>query len=210
MTFYIPDSFRVEDAATLERFVAANAFGTLISAGSGGLSASHLPFLPEHGTDGRLRLRGHMARANGHWRELEAAGEVLAVFEGPHAYVSPTWYESQPAVPTWNYAVVHARGAARLLAPEELAPLLDRLSRVYEEGRDSPWRFADLPAGYPENLLRAIVAFEITVDRLEGKFKLSQNRSRADAQRVAAALDAEGQASLAALMRAHAASPQSR
>ena len=89
MTFYVPRHFRVDDAATLERFVEQNAFGALVSAGPAGLSVSHLPFLAEHAADGRLRLLGHMARANAHWQELESAGEVLAIFEEPHAYVSP-------------------------------------------------------------------------------------------------------------------------
>ena len=205
MTFYVPRHFRVDDREALERFVEANAFGTLVSAGAAGLSASHIPFLSRRGADGRLRLLGHVARANAHWQELEAAGEVLAIFEGPHAYVSPTWYANHPAVPTWNYAVVHARGRARLLPPAELPGLLDRLSRAYEDGRASPWRMEALPPDFSAKLLEAIVGFEIAVERLEGKFKLSQNRRPEDIEGVAAALEAEGQGPLAALMRAQAA-----
>ncbi|MBL0143634.1 MAG: FMN-binding negative transcriptional regulator [Betaproteobacteria bacterium] len=207
MTFYVPRHFRIDDRETLERFVEAHAFGALVSAGPAGFSVSHIPFLPERGADGRLRLLGHVARANAHWQELEAAGEVLVIFEGPHAYVSPGWYANHPSVPTWNYAVVHAHGTARLLAPQDLAPLLDRLSRTYEDDRQSPWRMESLPADYTPKLLEAIVAFEIAVDRLEGKFKLSQNRRPEDVEGVAAALEAEGQESLAGLMRAHAARP---
>jgi transcriptional regulator len=201
MTFYVPAAFRMEDRETLEHFVATNAFGTLVSSGPAGLSVSHIPFLPERGADGRLRLLGHMARANAHWRELEGAGEVLAIFHGPHAYVSPGWYANHPSVPTWNYAVVHARGAARLLPPAELPALVDRLSRVYEEGREPPWRMEGLPEGFAPKLIEAIVGFEIAVDRLEGKFKLSQNRPREDAQRVIAALESQGHPELAKLMR---------
>jgi transcriptional regulator len=204
MTFYIPRHFRVDDRETLERFVEAHAFGTMVSAGADGLSVSHIPFLPQRGADGRLRLRGHVARANGHWREIEAAAEVLAIFEGPHAYVSPGWYLDHPSVPTWNYAVVHARGRARLLSPGELAPLLDRLSRTYEDGRPSPWRMQDLPDDFAAKLLEAIVGFEIAVDRLEGKFKLSQNRRPEDVEGVAAAVEREGGGALASLMRAQA------
>ena len=207
MTFYIPRHFRFDDPEALERFVAENAFGTLVSAGAGGLSVSHIPFLPERGADGRLRLLGHVARANAHWQALESAGEVLAIFAGPHAYVSPGWYESHPSVPTWNYAVVHARGPARLLPPGELPALLDRLSRTYEDGRASPWRMEALPPDFTSKLVEAIVGFEIVVETLEGKFKLSQNRSARDREGVAAALEAEGHEAIAALMRAHLAGP---
>lgn len=207
MTFYVPRHFRADDPATLDRFVAANAFGTLVSTGPGGLSVSHIPFLPERGADGRLRLLGHVARANPHWEGLEAAGEVLVIFEGPHAYVSPTGYAHHPSVPTWNYAVVHARGRARVLPPGDLPSLLDRLSRVYEEGRSPPWRMQSLPADFTLKLLAAIVGFEVVVERLEGKFKLSQNRGPEDVAGVVEALEREGHGELAALMRAHAARP---
>jgi transcriptional regulator len=110
-------------------------------------------------------------------------------------------------VPTWNYATVHARGRARLLAAEELAGLLDRLSHTYEDGREAPWRMQSLPADYTATMLGAIVGFEVAVDRLEGKFKLSQNRRANDIEGVAAALEREGQGALAALMRAHAVRP---
>ena len=204
MTFYIPRHFRIDDREALESFVATHAFGTLVSTGEGGISVSHLPFLPDRGDDGRLRLLGHMARANAHWQEIEAADEVLAVFEGPHAYVSPGWYAHHPSVPTWNYAVVHARGKARLLPAEELPALLDRLSRLYEDGQPKPWRMQALPADFSRGMLQAIVGFEIAIDRLEGKFKLSQNRRREDVEGVAAALEAQGQEELARLMREHA------
>jgi transcriptional regulator len=112
---------------------------------------------------------------------------------------------NQPSVPTWNYAVVHARGKARLLPADDLPDLLDRLSRTYEGARPSPWRYDSLPAEYSATMRKAIVGFEIAVERLEGKFKLSQNRRAEDIAGVAAALEAEGQGALAALMRAHAA-----
>ncbi len=207
MTFYVPAHFRVDDPAALERFVGENAFGTLVTTGPAGLSVSHVPFLPERGPDGELRLLGHVARANGHWRELEAATEALAVFAGEHAYVSPTWYETAPSVPTWNYAVVHARGRMRLLPPEALAPLLDRLTQRYEEGRPRPWRLREQPPEFVERLLGAIVGFELHVTQLEGKFKLSQNRRPADVEGAARGVDSEGGRALAALMRALAERP---
>jgi len=131
---------------------------------------------------------------------LEAAREIIAIFEGPHAYVSPGWYQNHPAVPTWNYAVVHAHGRARLMDEAELHALVHELSSQYEAGREKPWRMGDLPADYVSSMLTAIVGFELAVDKLEGKFKLSQNRP-ADRERVIAALDAEGEHALAALMR---------
>jgi transcriptional regulator len=203
----VPGHFRVDDRATLEAFVAAHGFATLVSAGPAGLAASHVPLLAERDATGNLRLVGHVARANAHWRELEAAGEVLAIFAGPHAYVSPTWYAHHPSVPTWNYAVVHARGRARLLPAEALPDLLDRLSRAYEDGRPAPWRLGEQPPGFVDKLLGAIVGFEIAVQSLEGKFKLSQNRRREDIDRVAEALEDAGSGDLAALMRAHAGRP---
>lgn len=207
MTFYVPRHFRVDDAAALERFVEAYGFCTLVSAGTDGLWASHVPMRAVRGEGGGLRLEGHMARANGHWQALAQAGEALAIFEGPHGYVSPSWYAHHPSVPTWNYAVVHARGQARILPPEALPGLLDRLSRQYEDGRPAPWRMGDLPADYTPKMLAAIVGFEIAVERLEGKFKLSQNRRPEDVEGVIAALEREGQEELAALMRRHAARP---
>lgn len=207
MTFYIPRHFRVDDRERLERFVEAHAFGTIVSAGPAGLAVSHVPFLPVRDPDGALRLQGHVARANPHWEQLEAAGEVLVIFEGPHAYVSPTWYANHPSVPTWNYVVVHARGPARLLPPQELPRLLDEVSALYERDRPKPWRFGAMPPDYVAGMQRAIVGFEVAVASLEGKFKLSQNRRPEDIAGVAKALEAEGAAELAALMRASALPP---
>lgn len=200
MTLYIPPHFRVDDDARLADFIAANAFGTLVSTGAGGLQVSHIPFLPRREADGRLRLRGHVARANPQWRDLESAAAVLAIFHGPHAYVSPGWYAQHPSVPTWNYAVVHAHGSARLMDEAELHELLVELSNAHETGRPAPWRAAALPADYVSGLLQAIVGFELVVDRLEGKYKLSQNRP-AEIPRVIEALEREGETAVAALMR---------
>lgn len=202
MTFYIPAHFRVDDADALDAFVARHAFATLVSAGAGGVPAvTHLPLLASRGEDGRLVLEGHVARANPHWQALESAPEVLAIFEGPHAYVSPRWYADPLLVPTWNYAVVHARGQARLLAPERLPGLLARLSAAFEAGAESPWSPDRLPEAHAARLHGAIVGFEIAVERLEGKFKLSQNRGAADIASAAEALEDAGHGELASLMR---------
>jgi len=200
MTLYVPAHFSVDDPARLFEFMARNAFGTLVSSGPAGLDVSHIPFLPERDGESGVRLLGHVVRANGHWKALEGASHVVAIFQGPHAYISPGWYQQHPSVPTWNYAVVHAHGRARLMDEAELHDLVMRLSATYEAGREKPWRMADLPVDYVATMLKAIVGFEITVEHLEGKFKLSQNRP-AEMPRVIDALEREGEAALAALMR---------
>jgi transcriptional regulator len=201
MTLYVPAHFRVDDPATLFAFVERNAFGTLVTSGAAGLYVSHIPFVAERDARG-VRLLGHVARANAQWEALEGADHLVAIFQGPHAYVSPTWYENHPSVPTWNYAVVHAHGKASLMDEASLHELLMRLSATYEAGNPKPWKMSQLPADYVDTMLKAIVGFEIVVDRLEGKFKLSQNRP-AEAARVIEQLEAHGEADLARLMREH-------
>jgi transcriptional regulator len=201
MTLYVPAHFRMEDPDALFAFIERYAFATLVSSGPAGLHVSHIPFVAER--DGQdVRLLGHVARANPHWQALEAADDVMAVFQGPHAYISPTWYASHPSVPTWNYAVVHAHGNARLMDDAGLHDLLMRLSSTYEAGNAKPWKMSELPPAYVDMMLKAIVGFELQVTRLEGKFKLSQNRA-AEAPRVIAELEARGEPELAALMRDH-------
>jgi len=209
MTLYRPTHFRVDDEETLLAFMGAHAFGTLVCAGAAGLHVSHIPFVPERGPDGRVRLLGHMARANGQWEALASATHVLAIFQGPHAYVSPSWYADHPSVPTWNYSVVHAHGRVRPLEDAELHALLERLSRTYEGDRPRAWRMQEQPADFLAKMKRAIVGFEMAVEKLEGKFKLSQNRP-GEIGRVRAALEAEGERELAELMRVHAPEPESK
>ncbi|MCG8467237.1 MAG: FMN-binding negative transcriptional regulator [Gemmatimonadetes bacterium] len=188
---WIPRTFRETDPSVLHGLIEANSFGTLFSRDDSDPWATHLPFMidrerGEHGT-----LIAHMARANPHWKTWTGQTRVLAVFQGPHAYISPAWYEDQVTVPTWNYAVVHAYGTPRLIEePQELRPIVERLTRLHE-GDESPW---DLERAEPvmETELKAIVGFEIPIDRLEGKFKFNQNRSREDQAGVVRALrDAE-------------------
>jgi len=203
MTLYIPPHFRVEDRDALYAFMEAHAFGTLVTSGPTGMHVSHIPFLPERGDDGAIRLLGHVARGNEQWQALEGAQHLAAIFQGPHAYVSPTWYANHPSVPTWNYAVVHAHGSARLMDEAELHDLLLRLSSIYEAGNARPWRMSELPPAYVDSMLKMIVGFEIEVESLEGKFKLSQNRP-AEVPRVIAELEKGArEPQLAALMRDH-------
>ena len=201
-TLYIPAHFRLDDRAAALRLMRDHAFAVLACSGEAGLHVSHIPFVVDEAGDDVLLL-GHLARANDQWKALEAAQDAVAIFQGPHAYVSPSWYEQQPSVPTWNYAVVHARGRVELMEEAQLHEALMRLSAGYEAGRHKPWKMSDLPAPYVSGMLQHIVGFTLRVERLEAKFKLSQNRP-VEVPRVIAALEAEGEGATAALMRAHA------
>jgi transcriptional regulator len=208
MTIYVPPHYRVEDRARLVEFMRAHAFATLVSVGDAGLHVSHVPLLVD--LDGEtIRLRGHLAHANEQWRTLEGAKHVTAIFHGPHAYVSPTWYVTQPSVPTWNYAVVHAHGAARITDEAELHEVVNELSAIYEAGNRPPWKLSEQPAPYVSSMLGMIVGFEVEVARVEGKFKLTQNRP-VEIAGVAQRLDALGERELAAMMREHAPAPKSK
>lgn len=177
---YIPSAFRVEDPAAVRALVEEFSFATLVTSGETGLVASHLPFLYRESPGGPGFLTGHMARANTQWKDFREAQEVLVIFQGPHAYISPRWYESSPSVPTWNYAAVHAYGYPRLLESyEEVSGLLKATVDRYEAGSEAPWKM-DLPEEYQRRLVGQIVAFEIRLTRLEGKSKFSQNRNEQD------------------------------
>ena len=186
---YLPSAFRQDDLAELHAQMQASPFALLTSAGATGVQASHLPLLlaPDEGEFGTLY--GHFARANPHWRDLQGGAEALAVFSGPDAYISPGWYpakaEHGKVVPTWNYIAVHARGPVELIEePERLLQIVSRLSDQHESGRERPWAVSDAPREYLDSMLRAIVGFALPIRRLEGKWKLGQNRSAADQQGV--------------------------
>ena len=186
---YTPPAFLEYDLPTLHDLIRHHSFATLVTNGAEGLIASHVPLLLDESPPPFGRLRGHLARANPQWRDLEHGGEALAIFHGPHAYVSPSWYPSTrehgKVVPTWNYVAVHAYCKARCLhEPTDLVPLVRDLTDAYERGRPNPWSIDDAPAGFMENTARAIVGFELEIVRLEGKRKLSQNRSADDRRGV--------------------------
>ncbi|MGC2414796.1 MAG: FMN-binding negative transcriptional regulator [Stellaceae bacterium] len=191
---YLPPAFSETRGEVLIAHIERHEFGTLVSHGprgsDGGLIASQIPFLLER-RDGRLYLQGHLARANPQLADLDGAGEALAIFAGPHAYISPSWYEPGPAVPTWNYAAVHAYGPARTIAdPDWLRGFVRRLTERHEAREPAPpWRMEDLPEAYVKSMLNGIVGIEIEVSRLDGKFKLSQNRPAADRPHIIAALE---------------------
>ena len=202
---YLPPAFTETRREVLVAHIERHDFGLLVGQGPDGLIASQIPFLVTE-RDGRLYLQGHLARPNPHVAALDAGGEALAIFQGPHAYISPSWYMAQPAVPTWNYAAVHAYGPVRAIPDRDwLRDLVDRLSTRHE-ARDPgpPWRMADLPPAYVDSMLNGIVGVELAVTRLEGKFKLSQNRPAGDRPHIVAALDRRDDPdshAVAALMR---------
>jgi len=186
---YIPDAFRETDRKALHQLMRQNSFATLITIDGGVPLASHLPILVDSDRGDHGTLCGHMARANPQWRDFSDGREALAIFQGPHAYVSPSWYETHPSVPTWNYAVIHAYGTARLIDDRsELRKLLQASVQFYESGFEKPWAF-ELPEKFVEKMMDMIVGFEIPISRIEGKFKLSQNRPPADRNRVKQTLE---------------------
>jgi transcriptional regulator len=187
---YLPPHFTETREDVLIGHVERHDFGLLVTHGESGMIASQVPFLVER-RDGQVYLQGHLARGNPQCLDIYAAGETLAVFTGPHAYISPSWYGAGPAVPTWNYASVHAYGPCRAMDDADwLRRLLQRLSERHEAREATPWRMQDLPEAYLAGMLNGILGFEIAVGRLEGKFKLSQNRPAEDRPRIAAELEA--------------------
>jgi transcriptional regulator len=192
---YVPDHFREDRTEVLHQAMRQIGFATLVTQG---LDANHLPML----LDGNV-LRGHVARANPVWKQAE--GPALAIFLGPHAYVSPSWYPSKAetgkAVPTWNYITVHARGRiAWRQEPDWLRAHVTALSDAHEAQRAQPWAVGDAPETYIQTMLRGVVGFELTIESLQGKYKLSQNRDAADRAGVREVFGREGLTDLARLM----------
>ncbi len=198
---YLPESFAEARLPELHGMIDSAGLATLVTAGPAGPEASHLPLLlaAEEGPFGTLY--GHLARANPQWR---LPGPALAIFTGPDGYVSPSWYPSKAAdgrvVPTWNYIAVHAAGKLEVFEDAaRLRDLVERLTRRHESGRPVPWQVADAPADYIASMLRGIVGVRLPIERLEGKWKLSQNRTDPDRAGVIDGLKAEKAAAPAAL-----------
>ncbi|MEO8467362.1 MAG: FMN-binding negative transcriptional regulator [Gammaproteobacteria bacterium] len=192
---YVPQHFAENDPTTLAAFIDAHSFGTLVTSVDGVPFASHVPFIYDRAAG---LLHCHLARANPQWRHFESSAEALAIFAGPHSYVSPTWY-TDAGVPTWNYAVAHVYGSGRIVDDADATGRhVEALAAKFEQGRASPW----VP-NYDRRRLAGIVGVELRVRAIEGKFKLSQNRSAADRAGVVTQLRASGtdnDAALAALM----------
>ena len=188
---YVPAPFEQKDRNEVLDFIRRHGFGALHSSTERGLEASHLPFLLEEGSGSEVSLLGHMARANPQWRDLEGR-EVLAVFQGPQAYLSPGWYGEGPAVPTWNYLAVHVYGTYRALPSGELRALLEKTVGFYESGFARPWGLEALPEDYLEKMTGGIAGFRIQVDRMESQWKLSQNHPVERRRKVIDALREQG------------------
>lgn len=185
---YIPEFNRVRDHADTVSFVQANPFAILVSASDSGPFATHIPILARN-ADKQMVLHGHMAKANPHCGLLQGGQESLAIFHGPHAYISPSLYESRESVPTWNYAAVHVYGHARVVSePERLLEEVHEIIHAFDPAYFAQW--SGLSDKFRYGMLKHIVGFEIAATRIEAKFKISQNRTKAD---QAAVIDSLGQ-----------------
>jgi len=194
---YIPSANLESDVSTLREFVRKNPLCALVSTTSQGLFVSHIPVVLHEREDGFGVLRGHVARANSQWRDFKADEEALAIFTGPQHYISASWYPGKKThgreVPTWNYVAVHAYGHLRVF--EDTDWLLEHLSTLTDENEkdaEDPWKVSDAPPEFIAKLTRAIVGIELDVTRVEGKWKVSQNRNDEDAAAVMAGLDRLG------------------
>ena len=188
---YVPAAFRETDREKQFDLIEQNSFGLLVSMHQGEPFATHLPLLLDRTAAPNGRLVGHVARANPQWHEAQGQ-TVLAIFSGPHAYISPTWYEAENVVPTWNYAAVHAYGTFRAIHdPGDLLKIVGRYVDFFEATMPRPWKF-DSECDYSQKLAGAIVGFVIEIGRLEGKWKLNQNQPRDRRQKVVQALRAAG------------------
>jgi transcriptional regulator len=207
---YTPRHFRLDDPQAIAKVMRAHSFGTLVTAFDGEPLATHLPFVFEADRGPHGTLVTHMARANPQWQQFSRyqseGGLALAIFQGPHSYISPSWYpDDEPTVPTWNYVTVHAYGRPLILDdPAEVRALLDQLVDTNEAGLDPEWSLSSQADGYLEQRARGIVAFELPLERIEAKAKLSQNRPDDVRIGAAASLEAQGwpdSSDMARLMR---------
>ncbi|QDV17376.1 Protease synthase and sporulation protein PAI 2 [Gimesia panareensis] len=202
---YIPAAFAETDESRLHPFLEQHSFATLVTSREGEPFASHLPLLLERNAGQQGQLLGHFAKANPQ-AETPDNESVLAIFHGPHAYISPTWYESANTVPTWNYQAVHIYGRySRITDPAELKQVIDKTVQFYEAAQPAPWSMEIPDAEFTEGLLQGIVGFRIEIERIEGKFKLSQNHAVERREKVIDALkkqSSDDAQAIAALMKA--------
>jgi transcriptional regulator len=208
---YVPEHHEESDPAVLRALVEAHPLGTWVTQGDGELLANHIPFLLNPTRGERGTLVGHVARANRVWKSFSSDVDSVVVFQGAETYITPSWYPGKhahgKAVPTWNYAVVHAHGLPRAIEDRDwLLEHVTRLTERHESGQAMPWKVSDAPRDFIDRLLQAIVGIEIPIARLVGKWKVSQNRPEPDKLGVVAGLLARGDAqsmAMAALVREH-------
>ncbi len=206
---YAPTQYREDRPEALHEAIERSGLATLVTTGLDGPDASHVPMLLDRTAGPLGTLYGHVARANGQWQRSAPGAPALAIFLGPDAYVTPSWYATKKltgkVVPTWNYVAVHAAGPLTFFEDEErLLDLVTRLTQVHEGRREDPWSVGDAPPDYVRGRLQGIVGFELAIARLEGKWKVSQDRSEEDRAGVADGLAREGEApatAVAALVR---------
>jgi transcriptional regulator len=194
---YQPDHFRIDDLPSIYALMRARPFATFISAGPAGLFATHLPTVLKS-DDPYGVIECHIARANPHWKDLAQSGEALMIFQGPEGYITPNWYPSKAehgkVVPTWNYAVVHAYGRPEVIEDALwLRRHVAELTAQQEEGEAKPWALSDAPDAFVAAMVRGIVGCRFVIARLEGKWKMSQNRGAKDREGVGRGLSGRGQ-----------------
>src|SRR5262245_18887424 len=202
---YLPDYYEESRPERLHALIAQHPLGMLVTNGRGGLDANHLPFEFETREGAMGVLHSHVARANPVWRDLASGDEVLVVFRGVHAYISPNWYPSKHEhhrqVPTWNYMVLHAHGRVTVHDDERhVRGVVGRLTKRQEASQSNPWRMGDSPEAFIKEMLASIVALEVGITRLIGKFKLGQNKERRDVLAAANALNDQGGQAVAEAM----------
>jgi transcriptional regulator len=186
---YVPKANRETRIPVMHDLIAAHPFGLLVTVGASGLMASHIPIVLKQSGSEFGTLQAHIARANEQWSDLVPSIDALAIFAGPHHYISASWYpgakEDGAVVPTWNYVVVHAHGPLRVIEdPEWLRAHLVRLADIHESGSVNPWKVSDAPPEFIREQMRGIVGLEMPIRRLEGKWKVSQNKNERDRNAV--------------------------
>jgi transcriptional regulator len=206
---YIPKFNEETRLPILDQLMRTHPLAALVTMGSSGLFATHLPMVLHRESDSRAVLRGHLSRANQQWRELDPAVPALAIFSGPEHYITPAWYPEKTVtgkvVPTWNYAVVHAYGQLKVIEdPLWLLTHLNSLTDTHEASSATPWKVSDAPADYVSSIAKGIVGIELAIDRLEGKWKVSQNqneKTRASVAEGLATLDTESSLAMRSLVQ---------
>jgi transcriptional regulator len=203
---YVPKHFEETSVEVLHELIRAHPLGALVTSSSNGLNANHIPFIVHPEPEPYGTLRGHIARANPLWRDFSLGVESLVIFQGPEAFISPSWYrtktETGKVVPTWNYAVVHAHGALRIVDDRAwLSGLVEQLTNRNEAERPNPWKVTDAPAAFIAQMLGAIIGLEIPIARLVGKWKVSQNRPARDREGVVEGLMREDRDSALAMAK---------
>lgn len=207
---YVPEPFRETRIPVLHEAMRTIAFASLVTLGEDGMTASHIPLLLDPAPQPFGVLSGHLARANPQWQSAKRDTDALAIFTGPQGYITPSWYPTKATsgkvVPTWNYVAVHAYGALRFIDdPDAIRAHVTRLTATHEAKRAAPWAVSDAPEDYVQAMVRGIVAFTLTITRLEGKWKMSQNRPPEDRAGVTEGLRSGGAEEMAAIVAARSA-----